>query len=1416
MYRWKIAPPASLRRLLSVGLTSVALLLALAWISPAQAAAPCTATCYVDGTSGNDANDGDSPATAKQTIQAAIDQVSPGGTVIVAPGVYAENIVINKHIALIGAGSGADSASNTILRKNTNARIVQFTASGASAADPILLQELRIEPVGVYGLEVHNGASVSYIKLNNVHVVGTNPTNDTEAEVGLKVATDATLTDLVVENSAFDRLHYGWYFAKHGDWGPGGSVVDGVTVTGTSFSNNDAKGIYVEKLSNAAFSDSVVHNNGLDTTFFNAKWHGGFDINLKGEETYQNLSFTNMTFTDNGLDVQEGAALMVKARDDGGTYGAHPATLDNVQIDGGTFSGNERGIRFGEPGQNNLTPTNVVIRNAAIISNTQTYTGTDGSAYGGVINHTQAAVDAISNWWGAADGPSGVGPGSGDGVTSDVLYCPWLDAAPPTGALATPAGGFATTSTDGHTTQYCTIEEAMFASSGANQEVHVEEGSWPPETMIRDYSDSPNLLVRATGDITDTVVNGVLLTGSTFDGLTFQNFTFTGDHPGHGNNYHVAISNDGDYAGLAFVENVFDGQNAPDIAALYSNRGIDGFLLDGNLFRNYDNSLARPENGYITNYSLVFFEAQGSDTGNNYTVINNRVQGARHLNTFEAYRWRNVRMENNQIDGTHGRLLIWSDGDVPLQSVSILSNTMTVMTGTVDYETTGIGVYYANANVDIKHNVVNGASTCLTAIAPGVLNVTDNTFASCAERGIYFNDKAAGVTTLSATVQANIFQDGPVGVENISDSFALDVCDNTFTNITTPTLANPGPFANCSLIVEKFEDLDRNGVKDAGESGLSGWEMTVYDDQQAAVTSDSTDVDGLVTFDLPDGSYQVCETAQDGWIETTGLCQMVDVGPGAANALRFGNDAAELLPVLECVYTSPISNTSFGLFGYENTDTISRTQPIGADNALAGTALQVLPAQPETFAPGRQSEQFWVEFSGGDLNWTLRHPVTNLGDTATATLGADTCSDQLPPVPGRIEIAKEAIPALGTDFLFNSTIPGGGTFVLDHAAVDDGDPITQTIAFDGLNPGIYTVTEALVNGWGVQDIVCAEPVANSNANPAQRRVAITVDPGETVSCTFVNIRPLVLIQESDGVTAVSENGDGDSYQIVLESPPTEPVTITVTPDAQLTADVAELVFTPADWDVPQSVNVGAVDDALVEGPHVGTIMHIITSADLEFGAAVAPALNVAITDNDSGDVSISPQALTVAEGPTGVGTTASYQVVLATQPTATVAISVSAGLQTLVNGTDALLLQFDETNWSTPQPVTVAAVDDALIEGEHSDTITHTVTSADAHFDGLAAPGVAVTISDDDATSDPDGDGIPTEQEDRNGNGDPRDDDTDGDGTPDYLDEDDDGDGVPTLVEGAGDDDGDGIPNYLDPVQDTGDTNAVYLPVMIK
>ncbi|MBN1955289.1 MAG: DUF11 domain-containing protein, partial [Anaerolineae bacterium] len=49
----------------------------------------------------------------------------------------------------------------------------------------------------------------------------------------------------------------------------------------------------------------------------------------------------------------------------------------------------------------------------------------DNAGYG-LNNGSAITATATYNWWGATDGPGGVGPGSGDEVSNYVLYDPWL------------------------------------------------------------------------------------------------------------------------------------------------------------------------------------------------------------------------------------------------------------------------------------------------------------------------------------------------------------------------------------------------------------------------------------------------------------------------------------------------------------------------------------------------------------------------------------------------------------------------------------------------------------------------------------------------------------------------------------------------------------------------------------------------------------------------------------------------------------------------------------------------------------------------------------------------------------------------------------------------------------------------------
>ena len=110
--------------------------------------------------------------------------------------------------------------------------------------------------------------------------------------------------------------------------------------------------------------------------------------------------------------------------------------------------------------------------------------------------------------------------------------------------------------------------------------------------------------------------------------------------------------------------------------------------------------------------------------------------------------------------------------------------------------------------------------------------------------------------------------------------------------------------------------------------------------------------------------------------------------------------------------------------------------------------------------------------------------------------------------------------------------------------------------------------------------------------------------------------PGVTVNQSGGSTNLTEGGATDTYTVVLDSAPTANVTITINAGTQVAVAPASLTFTPLNWNTAQTVIVSAVDDAFVEGPHIGIITHTSTSGDIAYNVIVIAGVTANITDND--------------------------------------------------------------------------------------------------------------------------------------------------------------------------------------------------------
>jgi predicted extracellular nuclease len=294
-------------------------------------------------------------------------------------------------------------------------------------------------------------------------------------------------------------------------------------------------------------------------------------------------------------------------------------------------------------------------------------------------------------------------------------------------------------------------------------------------------------------------------------------------------------------------------------------------------------------------------------------------------------------------------------------------------------------------------------------------------------------------------------------------------------------------------------------------------------------------------------------------------------------------------------------------------------------------------------------------------------------------------------------------------------ITGAGITAIDYSlsnttiiipADSSSGSVTFTVADDNFIEGNETAILTIAN----------PSVGITLASPASQSIFIT--DNDTAGVT---------ITQSGSNTSVAEGGAGDSYTVVLNTIPTATVTVTISPNSQLTASVPSLIFTSANWNVPQSVTVGAVDDLVAEGSHSGSIGHSSSSGDGNYSGLTIATINATISDNDIAGVTIAQSGgnTSIAEG--GAGD--SYTVVLNTIPTANVTVTVSPNNQLT---TLPPSLVFTPANWNTPQSVTVNAVDDFVVEGNHSGSIGHSSASSDGYYNSLTIATINATITDND------------------------------------------------------------------------------------
>jgi hypothetical protein len=189
-------------------------------------------------------------------------------------------------------------------------------------------------------------------------------------------------------------------------------------------------------------------------------------------------------------------------------------------------------------------------------------------------------------------------------------------------------------------------------------------------------------------------------------------------------------------------------------------------------------------------------------------------------------------------------------------------------------------------------------------------------------------------------------------------------------------------------------------------------------------------------------------------------------------------------------------------------------------------------------------------------------------------------------------------------------------------------------------------------------------IADANGNITNSSVAVVV---------AVDAMPQVKVTPA---TITSTEGNSIQYNVVLNTQPTANVNIAISGHAgQATLSTTSLTFTPANWNVAQTVTIQLLDDYIVEGSQSITLSHAPTSTDANYQAVNTPT--VAITFADGANPSLALSNGLISEN-LAIGTTAgtistlngsgsqtySYQLVSGAGSTDNAAFAIVAGALT--------------------------------------------------------------------------------------------------------------------------------------------------------
>ena len=458
--------------------------------------------------------------------------------------------------------------------------------------------------------------------------------------------------------------------------------------------------------------------------------------------------------------------------------------------------------------------------------------------------------------------------------------------------------------------------------------------------------------------------------------------------------------------------------------------------------------------------------------------------------------------------------------------------------------------------------------------------------------------------------------------------------------------------------------------------------------------------------------------------------------PAAGTTVTVTLNTNDQISVNPSVLTFTSATTGVGAYNATQTVTVSAIDDLVVDPTNHTGIVNFNIASTDSYFNGAVAPPVIVQVTDNDSPGIS---IVETGGTTSVTEGSTTTDSYT--------VVLTQAPTANVDVVVD-----GGTQLLVSKS---GTPTLASVTLN-FTPATWAAAQT-VNVLPVNDTVAElrhlAPITHTiTGTSAAEYAALTSLPTVTGIITDNDntvAANVVRITESSNATSLTESGatvngtstNSDTFTVVLSQQPTANVTVTFTPNSQVTVTPSTLTFVPGatgagTFNVAQTVTVRSVDDFVMEPIlHWGQVTATVASADPFFdGKAVSPVTS-SVYDNDGPSVNV----LATGTGTvlTENGATDTYTISLNSEPAADVVVTITPDAQVTASPTTLTFTNSaGATPWNVPQTITLTAVDDSTAEAvTHNGVVSHSIASTDALWNNLSIPTHTAQIWDNDVSS---------------------------------------------------------------------------------